>query len=329
MFLGGVLALPVPALLAALNRAPARPWLWHLLGVIFLVVGVLLFHFTRKRFRVESGKLTVQDGLLTSPVHYHWEGPADIHLSSVETRHGESWAVDLVCGKLHYRVHDSTDHLSENLNLAVCLARAVGGSLVGTSDSQPLAIAADELGLAYRERVKRHPQLLPAEVERPPLGNVSLVEANGEVSFRWQLTWPHLGPYLMMVAFVMSLLALAPPLSTGDVAQSPFYLAQAGRGYGYFILCGATLAGLMMVAFGFQKELLVGEVSLCTNSSLWGIPIGRDCIPVGDIQDIWVRQVRNGAQLHFVAEGRCLGGLVSNLQMARWVAARVARLLVG
>lgn len=329
MFLGGVVAWPVPALLTALNRAPAQLWHWHLFGWALLGTGLVLSHFTRKRFRIESGKLTVKDGLLSAPFHYLWDGPADIHLSSVETEHGESWAVDLVCGKLFYRVHQSFDHLSENLSLAVALARAIGGSLVETADSQPVVIAPEELGLPYRERVRRHPQLLPRQVEKPNSRDIVLVEENGQQSFRFQISWPHLGPYLLMLVFVMSILAAAPPLSSGDAAQSAFHQAQSGRSYAYFILCGATLGSLMLVAFGFQKELVVSADSLCTRTSFWGITFGRNCIPTGEIQDIWVRQLRNGAQLQFVAEGRCLGGQVSDLQVARWVAARVARSLIG
>lgn len=327
MFLGGVVAWPVPALLVALDRAPSALWHWHLFGVGLLGLGLLLFHFTRKRFRIRAGSLTVRDGLLSSPLHYRWEGPADIHLSSLDTDYGESWVVDLVCGKLFYRIHRSFDHLSENLSLAVSLARAIGGSLVEISDSQPVVIPLEELGLPYRERVLRHPQLLPRKVEKPALSDVTLIESEGQQSFCWRLSWPHLGPYLFMLVFVMSILAAAPPLSSGDVARSAFRLAQSGQSYAYFILCGVTLGSLMLVAFGFQKELVLGSVSLCTRTSLWGIPVGRQCIPAGEVQDIWVRQLRHGAQLQFVAEGRWLGGQVSDLEVARWVAARVARWL--
>lgn len=329
IFMGGVVALPVPALLSALNRAPTRAWQWHLFGAALFGSGLLLFQFTRKRFRVESGKLTVHDGLLSPPVQYLWDGPADIHLTGVDTKHGEGWAVDLVCGKLYYRIHNSFDHLNDNLNLAVALARAVGGSLVGRSDSQPMVIPPEELGLAYRERARRHPQMLPRDAQRPSSCQVSLIETNGQQSFRWQQSWPQVRPYLMMLAFVMAILAGTVPLSGGDTARSAFQLAQAGTGYTYFILCGTILGGLMLVALGFQKELVVGPDLLCTKTSLWGIPVGRKCIPAGAIQDIWVRQVRNGAQLQFVSEGRCLGGQVSDLQVARWVASRVARWLVS
>jgi len=327
MFLGVVVALPVPALLNALERLPAPLWHWRLLGVALLGVGLLLFHFSRKRFRVQDGKLTVQDGLLSAPVHYLWEGQADIHLSSYETNQGESWAVDLVCGKIYYRIHHGLDHLCENLSLAVALARATGGSLVETSDAQPVVIAPEELGMPYRERVQRHPQLLPPEVAKPKLCTVVLIEENGQQRFRWQLSWPHIGPYLMMLTFVMAVLAGVPPLSSGDATQSAFNLAQAGRSYTYFILCGAVLSGLLLVASGFRKELLVGPESLCSTSSLWGIPLGSACVPVGEVQDIWVRELRSGAQLQFVSEGRCLGGHVSDLPVARWVAAQVARSL--
>lgn len=225
MFLGVVVAVPLPALLAALERLPAQPWHWRAMGVVLLGFGLLLSHCTRKRFKVSPGKLTVQNGVLSAPVHYRWEGPADIHLSSYQTRQGENWAVDLVCGKLFYRIHQGFDHLTENLSLAVALARAIGGSLVETSDSQPVVIPLEDLGLAYRERVKRHPQLLLAAVAKPSGCHAILTEEKGQVSFRWQLTWPHIAPYLIMLAFVMSLLAGLPPLGSGDAAQSPYNLA--------------------------------------------------------------------------------------------------------
>jgi xanthosine utilization system XapX-like protein len=334
MFLGAVAAILIPPLLSLAEvQGPVQPYA-TLAGLVLIVLGMALLQMTRKRYRVESNKITVKDGIFTTPKVFHWEPSSKIQLRSYEDEHGEWWLVDLVTAKPHYGLQRSLGHASESRSLAVALARAMSVPLLESNESDEVLIPPEELELPFAERLRRHPQLLGPDLPQPAGCSVKLVEEQGSLRFRWKLTPGQILPYFLALLLFVVALAGAPlfpgtyPIHYQDwrgakLQRTAFERARLQGNYDYFLLCGGFLASLTSLAIGYRKQLRATPTGLSCNSQLWGMPLSKSEIPVAEFREIWVRKVRNGAYLQFLSKKHILGGRVSDIEVAHWVASRV------
>ena len=332
LFLALVALVPLPALLAELEiqQAPSLFLTW--LPAVLAGAGLYLRNFTRKRFWAEPGRLRVRDGLSLVSRHYHWEGTANIALQSYEDQHGEWWSVELVCGKPHYPLHKSLDHCGEMRHLASTLARALGGDLI---ENEMPVIQSAELDLALPERLRLHPQLLGADLPRPPASRVQLEQQPGLLHFRWKHAARDVLSFLFSLAMVTLLLASA-PLFPGEFPdnysewrgakfqRSAWEVCREGN-YSFFWLSGAFLAVATLGWAGVRQELLFTPDRATRRLRLWGIPLSSHSMEIGEIREVWARTLNYGADFEVVGEERQLGGWMSDPASARWIVSRVLR----
>ncbi|MBT9584616.1 hypothetical protein IV102_14835 [bacterium] len=336
VFLGAVAAFPLPVLLAQAEIQGVLARYASMLGALLAMAGLALLHFSRKRYRIEPGSISIQDGFFSSSRVFHWQEPAKIQLRSYEDESGEYWVVDLVSGKPHFTLQRSHGHASETRSLAVALARQLAMPLVESSEDEEVIIPPDELELPFAERLKRHPQLLGPDYPEPEGASVKLVTEGDSLRFCWRPTASQILPYFL--ALVLFIVALGgAPLFPGtypihyqdwrgaDLQRSAFERASLESNYDYFLLCGGFLVAITLLAAGFRKELRASPGSLSCRSELWGVPLQKTEIPIQEFREIWVRRVRNGAYLQFISLERLVGGRVSDPGVAHWVASRVGR----
>ena len=332
LFLAMIALVPLPALLVELEITQPRSLFWTLLPAALAAGGLYLSNFTRKRFWVEPGKLTLRDGLALVPQVYRWQGTADIALHSYEDHHGEWWLIDLVCGKPHYPLHRSLDHCGEMRHLAVTLARALGGSLV---ENETVVVPPSELDLPLRERLRRHPQLLGVETPRPPSSRVELEESPERLHFHWKHPWPQVLPFFFALAMVILMLANA-PLFPGEFPET--YSEWRGANFqrsawevsgegnnSFFWLCGAFLAVATLAWGGVRQELEFTPARAVRRTRLWGIPFSVSSLDAAEIREIWARTLNYGCDFEVVGNDGLLGGWMHDPASARWIVSRVMR----
>ena len=347
MFLGAMLVYPVLSLLrlaqaqSMIGNLPdgVEKGLW-IMGAVLGFCGFAMLHLSRKRFQAEEGKIVVKDGILSRPLTFHWQGPASIQLSAYEDEHGEWWVIELISGKPHYCIHRSRGPAAETRNLAVALARAIRGPLVERDDRGDVIIPPQELGLPFPERLRLHPQLLLPTQAAPPGCPVQLKEDERSLTFSWKLTPGQILPYFAALLLFIAMMADAPlfpgPLPVnyanwkgGNLQRTALERAGLEGNYDYFVLCGAFLALTTGLALGYRKRLKASSQGVSCRSEIWGIPVHQASLPLSEFRDLWVRSIRTGASVQILSEHRALGGRISDVAVAHWIASRIAHFYAG
>ncbi|MFN8614179.1 MAG: hypothetical protein U0931_42000, partial [Vulcanimicrobiota bacterium] len=294
VFLAIMLVLPVPALLAAAEIASPRSLFWSSLPLILALSGLALHGYTRKRFWARPGILQIRDGFALHSKTLHWEGPADIVLSSYEDGRGEWWIVELACRKPHYPLHRCLGEAAQARHLATSLARAIGGSLI---ENESMTITSAELDLPLSERLRRHPVLLGEPWARPDNCRVVLEENEQGLTFRWKHPLSQVLPLFLSLVLMILMLASA-PLFPGEFPDT--YSEWRGAKFqrsawqqlqrqddSFFRLSAAFLALATLLWAGMRQELHFTPQQASRTTDLWGMRLFTNRLEVAQIREIW------------------------------------------
>jgi hypothetical protein len=307
-------------------------------GFMMVLLGLYLMRYTRKRFWVVGQTVHIKDGHFGSVLRYSWEEPPKIRLRSVEEERGresvEFWQVYLVDGKRQYLMDREEGHQIECRSLAEALAKTINCPVLEAGEKGEIVIPREELDLPFRERVRKNPELLGAEVSRPAACPVELEEAENQHVYRWNLrNGPMLTEFmtLAILIFLLAVVPIFPGASDGHghpperFQRSYVDLARQMQRYEYFYVTGTILGLGAIVLFGYGKELRVSSQSVAAQDRLWGVPVWSATIPADKLEEIWVRQSARGAHLQLISDDEIITGRTSSADVAAWMASRIRR----
>jgi len=339
IFAGLALSFPVRNLIARVY--PGRGWIDYLvpLGFATVVLAALMLRFTRKSFRVEERAIAVKNGWFGRTLRYRWEGEPMIRLRSQEEESGKGsrdfWLVNLVDGKRQYVLDRREGHRIESRSLAEALAKQINCPVLEKGESGEMLIPREELDLPFRERVRRHPELLGQEFDRRPDG-CSVVEerCQGDAQvYRWKLLSPAMLQEYFTLVFFLVLMGVVPIFprvvgSSGEVVKfqvSFFNLAMARHDYTYFLVTGIIIALTSFLLFGYRKELRTDVSDISAQDKVWGVPFWSARIPADQLEAIWVRQSARGTHLQLISDACIISGRLACAEEASWLASRIRR----
>lgn len=302
MFLGLVTSFPLRALLHQIFFENPNISYCSPLGFGLVALGFLLWRYTRKRYWVEGQTLVVADGLFRRPLRFSWQEEPRIRLRSQEEERGaavlEFWLVNLVDGKRQYVLDRREGHQIESRSLAEALAKTINCPVLEKGESGEITIPREDLDLPFRERVRRNPDLLGPEVEKPDPCPICAQDDESGQRYLWRLMSPAMvNEFFTMVCFLalLAVVPIFPRYVPGEevperFALSFFHLARDSGQFLYFWVAGTMVALGAFVLFGYSKELRVTKNALHAQDRLWGVPCWSATIPAEQLEEIWVRQ---------------------------------------
>lgn len=321
---GVAVGLLVPPVLELGNRVGGMYEFVPHLGLLSTLVGFWLMRTTKKRYIVEPGSLTVREGLFSRPTVYRWKENPSVRLALQDD---DNWVVSLVCGKPHYVLDRRAGHPMESRSLAEELARALTAPLIEIANGSQIVVSAEELSLSFTERAKRHPQLLGPEIPAPEGREVEVVEEPGRLRFDW---WPTPQETIPLTLGLIGLAVLFSYSGLFAEHRTAFDLAREFGDYRFFILSGFFVIGLSGAFMGYHRELEVSGDEVSTRTLWFGLTLDHSRIPLSELKEVWVVHGQGGSgYLELISDHKMLGGRVSQLAVARWVASKVRRFVGG
>ena len=224
IFFGIVAAVPLYALIMNIvfKQAVIQWRIGIIIGLVSIILGCLLIKYSKLRFKVTrkndgSGTISIQEGLLRSPLLYDFASSSIIKLATANTdagsKKGELIQVTLIDGNRHYLL-DSRPLNKMQESRAIAEFFSKNGSLkMLLPHYGNLMLESTDLDLPFSARVKKYPTLIGLEPTRPQNCPINTTELNGGIDRRYSWGFRANGLVfqliaLLMVAFAFSCLPL-------------------------------------------------------------------------------------------------------------------------
>lgn len=299
-------------------------------GVLFFLAGFSIVNFSRKSICVSSDQITIKEGYFRPSIHIRWKKAPQIKLKAAEVlRRGrpmEQWEIHLVDGKQDYTIDRRAYHHMETRSIAEVLAKHLSANLVDTTEnSGTLEVAASDLDLPFKERIKKYPQLIGKPVERPAKVLFEITEKGKERVYSWSV-----GSTLFLIEnlgiagflLLLSIIPLwegSPSLYELCVRRGEFYLY-----YGFVGVIAAVLA----VVMGFRARLIVNEKGIRFKKYIWGLNYYNKFISLNKLEEIKFHVTYRGPEIHIISDEIYFTFRVSNIENASWLAFEIRNFIL-
>jgi len=306
-----------------------RPSLF--IGALWVLSGLFLIFFSRKKIVVGKDFIRINDGLLKKPFNIRWKDTPRVRLKyDEEERKGrirEFWETSLIDGRLEYTIDRREHHQLESRALGESIARILCCDLIERDEEgREITIAPGDLDLPFQLRVIKYPALIRKPVEAPRSDVLKIEERNKSLLVSWGINSTGiLLDSMVLLGFLLLFTFL--PLKQGSLS---FYEQCARRGDFYvFYTAGLILFSAIMAVIGYRARLNLSRNGAIFWVRIWGIPLRVRKIMMNKIEEIHVTPSNRGPRIQIVSDSRIISFRLIDRAAARWLSYRLQQYMLG
>ncbi len=336
IFFGIVAAVPLYALIMNIvfKQAVIQWRIGIIIGLVSIILGCLLIKYSKLRFKVTrkndgSGTISIQEGLLRSPLLYDFASSSIIKLATANTdagsKKGELIQVTLIDGNRHYLL-DSRPLNKMQESRAIAEFFSKNGSLkMLLPHYGNLMLESTDLDLPFSARVKKYPTLIGLEPTRPQNCPINTTELNGGIDRRYSWGFRANGLVFQLIALLMVVFASSclPLFEEGDSYCSLLDYALQMKDYTYFYAASAIIGILAAVLLGIGVSVTVEGLRVNVDYKIWGIIYKQRSVLITELEEIAVKESTAGAAVLLVTDGSTVHIKVADTVLGNYLASEL------
>ena len=336
IFFGIVAAVPLYALIMNIvfKQAVIQWRIGIIIGLVSIILGCLLIKYSKLRFKVTrkndgSGTISIQEGLLRSPLLYDFASGSIIKLATANTdagsKKGELIQVTLIDGNRHYLL-DSRPLNKMQESRAIAEFFSKNGSLkMLLPHYGNLMLESTDLDLPFSARVKKYPTLIGLEPTRPQNCPINTTELNGGIDRRYSWGFRANGLVFQLIALLMVAFASSclPLFEEGDSYCSLLDYALQMKDYTYFYAASAIIGILAAVLLGIGVSVTVEGLRVNVDYKIWGIIYKQRSVLITELEEIAVKESTAGAAVLLVTDGSTVHIKVADTVLGNYLASEL------
>ena len=336
IFFGIVAAVPLYALIMNIvfKQAVIQWRIGIIIGLVSIILGCLLIKYSKLRFKVTrkndgSGTISIQEGLLRSPLLYDFASSSIIKLATANTdagsKKGELIQVTLIDGNRHYLL-DSRPLNKMQESRAIAEFFSKNGSLkMLLPHYGNLMLESTDLDLPFSARVKKYPTLIGLEPTRPQNCPINTTELNGGIDRRYSWGFRANGLVFQLIALLMVAFASSclPLFEEGDSYCSLLDYALQMKDYTYFYAASAIIGILAAVLLGIGVSVTVEGLRVNVDYKIWGIIYKQRSVLITELEEIAVKESTAGAAVLLVTDGSTVHIKVADTVLGNYLASEL------
>lgn len=301
------------------------------IATIFVLCGILLIFFSKKRITAANDHINIKDGLLKSSYNIRWKNTPAIKLNyDEEERKGrikEYWETTLLDGKLEYTIDRREHHQLEARALGEVLARHYACNFVEKDEEgQETVLSSDDLDLPFRQRVKKYPRLLRNPVDPPSRTILKIEQHHRALLMTWGIktTGILIDIFaLFIIFFIFSIL----PWKEGGMS---FYEECAKKqDFFVYVAAGIILILAMLVVIGYRARLNLSPVGAIFWVTIWGVALRRKKIMIDWIEEIRLTPGMRGPRIQIISDREIISFRLFDRHAARWLSYKLQQFMLG
>ena len=333
IFFGLVGAVPLYALTMNIvfKQAEIEWRLGIIIGLVSIILGYLLIKYSKLRFRVErrgdgSGIISIQEGLLRSPMFYDYTAGSIIKLAMADadlsSAKGERIQVTLIDGNRHFLLDSRPlSKMQESRTIAEFLSKNSGLKMLLPHYNNLMLEAAD-LDLPFPQRVKKYPTLIGLEPSRPQNCPITLTDLNGGIDRRYSWGFRANGLIGQLLALLMAAFAAAClPLFEEDGAYSSLldYALQM-KDYTYFYAGFIIIGFLTLILLGLGVSVTVEGCRINVCWKFWGIACKKRSVLISKLEEIATKEKASGTNVMLITDDFTVQVKMADAVLANYLA---------
>ena len=336
IFFGIVAAVPLYALIMNIvfKQAVIQWRIGIIIGLVSIILGCLLIKYSKLRFKVTrkndgSGTISIQEGLLRSPLLYDFASSSIIKLATANTdagsKKGELIQVTLIDGNRHYLL-DSRPLNKMQESRAIAEFFSKNGSLkMLLPHYGNLMLESTDLDLPFSARVKKYPTLIGLEPTRPQNCPINTTELNGGIDRRYSWGFRANGLVFQLIALLMVAFAFSclPLFEEGNSYCSLLDYALQMKDYTYFYAASAIIGILAAVLLGIGVSVTVEGLRVNVDYKIWGIIYKQRSVLITELEEIAVKESTAGAAVLLVTDGSTVHIKVADTVLGNYLASEL------
>lgn len=332
LFLGIVGSAPLYYLASLAVNQPTedlRPAIW--IGLFFVIIGLYLIFYTKKRFWVNREKITMHEGLLRKKITYSCPPNKSIRLKNFEIEHRgapvEVWQVFLECGKKEFLIHEKINAQLEIRQLAETLAKILDCPFEDlTFEDEGIVINSADLDLPYRDRVIKYPELLGKATKKPAKVYFTVQEVNNHIVFSWGIMTTRLLTDILFICVVIFILSLI-PFSSGGL--SFFQVCAANKDFTFYYTFAALFILTIFILGGYKITLILSPSTIEFKEHIWALLYYKAKINIRKIEEINTFVGIRGAKVQIISDDELIDINIYDQENARWLVCLIRQYLLN
>jgi hypothetical protein len=291
------------------------------IAIFWVIAGICLIHFSRKKITVGKSYIRINDGLFKKSFTIRWKSEPMIKLKYDEEefkgRIIEFWETTLLDGKLEYTIDRRAYHQLEARALGEHIAKFLSCSFIERDEQQKETILdAKDLDMPFRCRALKYPGFLGSPVEKPQNPRLQIHERNKAFLVTWGIYSTGILVDIAVFALIIFLFTYLP----WKQGTHSFFEQCALRGEFFAFYAGGIILFLIVFfVFGYRLRLNVSRRGAIFWVTIWGLPLRKKKIGIDRIEEIRLTPSMRGPRVQIISDREIISFRLFDKQGARWL----------